>query len=339
MEKLLDDIINNKDILAREIIDINKNIKINHNSEYYNKSVKDTISTIEFMVSSLRLNDKNIFIEYIFWLKDVLVNLGLDKFLLINNLEDINSVIFEKYKNTHIKELIEKTINLLDNKLEDEIIKDDAEDNSVLFMERKKYLEYVLSRKHRKANELIFNLIENNVSISDIYYYIFELSQKQVGKLWQKNELSIADEHYITAVTQSIISQMYPYIFKNDITKDKIVCMSVEGELHELGIRMIADMLSLDGWDSNYYGANLPVRNVIKEIKVLKPKIVVLSATLSTNLDKLEKTVNEIRLIDKNIVIFVGGTALKNKENLATKIGADHYTKNFKELIKLANKI
>ena len=45
---------------------------------------------------------------------------------------------------------------------------------------------------------------------------MFQLSLREVGRLWQMNQISVAQEHYCTAATQLIMSQLYPYIFSGE---------------------------------------------------------------------------------------------------------------------------
>ena len=78
----------------------------------------------------------------------------------------------------------------------------------------KSYLESLLLVKRDVASEMIINAVENGADIKKIYIDIFESSQHEVGRLWQNNLISVAQEHYCTAATQMIMSQLYPYIFK-----------------------------------------------------------------------------------------------------------------------------
>ena len=71
-----------------------------------------------------------------------------------------------------------------------------------------------------------------------------DVDLREVGRLWQMNRLSVAQEHYVTAATQLIMSQLYPLVFRTARRDRRIVAACVGGELHELGVRMVADRLS-----------------------------------------------------------------------------------------------
>ena len=48
---------------------------------------------------------------------------------------------------------------------------------------------------------------------------MFQCSQYEIGRLWQMNKLTVAQEHYCSAATQLIMSLLYPRIF--DTKKDR----------------------------------------------------------------------------------------------------------------------
>ena len=77
-------------------------------------------------------------------------------------------------------------------------------------------------------------------------------------RYWQMNRLTVAQEHYCTAATQMIMSQLYPYIFEGERNGRVLVATCVAENLHEIGVRMVTDFFEMDGWDTFYLGANVP---------------------------------------------------------------------------------
>jgi len=88
---------------------------------------------------------------------------------------------------------------------------------------------------------------EAGVPVKRIYLDVFQATQYEVGRLWQLNEVGVGEEHYCTAATQLIISQLYPQIFASEKGPNTLVATCVAGDLHELGARMVTDFFeSLD---------------------------------------------------------------------------------------------
>ncbi|HKK33261.1 MAG TPA: B12-binding domain-containing protein, partial [Desulfomicrobiaceae bacterium] len=111
------------------------------------------------------------------------------------------------------------------------------------------YLELVLNQNRQDALDMIMDLVDKGTSIKSIYLDIFQPAMHLVGELWQHDRISVAQEHYCTGVTQFIISQLYPYLFREHDRDRTMAGCCVSGELHEMGIRMVCDFFEMDGWD------------------------------------------------------------------------------------------
>lgn len=74
-------------------------------------------------------------------------------------------------------------------------------DDNPLKKEEVTYLEYLLNGSRREATLLITELIQEGIWIKDIYQFIYQVSQYEVGRLLQYNKFTVAHEHYCTAAT------------------------------------------------------------------------------------------------------------------------------------------
>jgi methanogenic corrinoid protein MtbC1 len=97
------------------------------------------------------------------------------------------------------------------------------------------YLDALLAGDRLAAGRIILQAAEQGAAIKDIYLGVFQRSQRELGRLWQTNQISVAQEHYCTAATQLIMSQFYPAIFAVAKKGPRLVATCVGGELHELG--------------------------------------------------------------------------------------------------------
>jgi methanogenic corrinoid protein MtbC1 len=104
---------------------------------------------------------------------------------------------------------------------------------------------------------------------------------------------------------------------------DLIAC--APEELHELGARLVADLLECDGWDVDFYGTSMPVNDLVGAIRERKPRFVGLSAALVMHLGSVKLTIVAIReeLGADAPPIVVGGYAYRGGGDLWAKVGAD----------------
>jgi methanogenic corrinoid protein MtbC1 len=205
----------------------------------------------------------------------------------------------------------------------------------LLRQEAKKYLKSLLQADRITASKIVQNLVERGTDIKDIYISIFQASQHEIGRLWQTNRINVAQEHYCTAATQVIMSQLYPYVFRTPKLGHRMVAACVNGELHELGIRMVADFFEMEGWDTYYLGANTPVKSLLESLSQFQAEILCISATINFNVSALSELITLIRQSadTSKIKILAGGRPFNIAPDLWWKMGADGYAADAKESI------
>lgn len=204
-----------------------------------------------------------------------------------------------------------------------------------------KYLSFLLKGERQKAKHLVHGLVKQNFAIPDIYEYIFQATQYQIGLLWQTNKITVAQEHYCTAATQLIMATLYSHIFDSPKKGRKLLACTVSDDLHEMGIRMVSDMFELDGWDTYYMGANMPDVDILTAINEQRPDVIAISATMPFHVSNAAALIEKIRLASKpaQFEILVGGYPFILEPLLWNRIGADGFAKDAKDALLLANKM
>lgn len=187
-----------------------------------------------------------------------------------------------------------------------------------------RYLNLVLAGQREAASRLILDAVDAGISVRDVYLEVFQPVLYEIGRLWQINEISVAVEHYSTAITQTVMSQLYPRIFtaqKNGLT---LVATSVGAELHEIGIRMVADLFEIEGWSTFYLGANAPTTAVVAAIQEQTASLLALSATMSAHVAQVASIIEAVkRDSGADPFILVGGAVFNRAPGLWKKVGAD----------------
>ncbi len=193
------------------------------------------------------------------------------------------------------------------------------------------YLALLLQGDRHQASQLILNAVQGGVTVQDIYLRVFQPTQYEIGRLWQVNQLSVAQEHFCTAVTQMIMSQLYPYIFHAEASEPQngytLVATSVSTELHEIGLRMVTDSLEMAGWNTYYIGANVPTAEIVQSLIERKADLLAISTTMVPHLRQLSAIIAAVRNEPtlRHVKILVGGYPFQIAPELWQKIGADGY--------------
>ena len=172
------------------------------------------------------------------------------------------------------------------------------------------YLNSLLDGDKQQCVQIVINLVEQQVSIKEIYMELFQRSMYRIGQLWEKERCSIAKEHVATKITEGLIelvSENYLCCKKNG----KLALVTcVDKEFHELGARMVAGFLQANGWDTLFAGSNTPANEILFMIRERNPELVGISISFYVNLSRLVKLINDIKNEFPFQTIIVGGQAL-----------------------------
>lgn len=303
------------------------------------KSLQDAGYHLGYLAEAVARGDTALFADYIGWAKVMLARRGVRASDLAFHLECLRDVLPGELP----AELCPPAQAMLDHALQrlpampeelDSLIEPDRP-HALLAQQ---YLQALLAGERHRASKLILDAAERGVPVKEIYLEVFQRTQREIGRLWQVNRISVAQEHYCTAATQLIMSQLYPYVFSGEKTQGVFVATCIAGELHEIGIRMVADFFEMSGWDTFYLGANTPDESVVKTLAERHAVALGISATIATHLHGVERLIRAVRAAPAcaGTAILVGGYPFNLSPELWRNVGADGWSQDAAGAIELA---
>lgn len=310
------------------------------NSDNFIKSKRDLKYIFNYLSEAVYFNNEDIFIDFSIWLNTLFINIKLGEDVFLATYKCIQKVLSD-YFNYEERDYL---VNLVKTAIKEG--KDQKSRRNSFLKEdnpncdyAKKYLNLLLENKKSEASEFITKDVFNNIGINDIYLNIFQPVLREVGRLWHNNEVSVAQEHYISSVTQLNMSQLYPYFLSTGGTKGNIVTTAIGNELHEIGIRMVADLLEIEGYDTIHLGANTPNQAIVDTLINHKSSLLAISVTLPIHLKKLNKLVSTIRSNNdlSSLKIIVGGYVFNRNPNLWKQLNVDGHGVDAEDAIKKVN--
>lgn len=186
------------------------------------------------------------------------------------------------------------------------------------------YTDLLLQRRRADAAALVSELVADDADLRDIYLHLFQASQTRVGDLWHDKRITVGAEHYCTAATQQIIAGLYQQIFSVPPDGRRMVMACASTELHELGARMVADFLQLDGWDTVYLSANVPTDSVIGEVIESDADLLGISVSMGDKVRVVVDIIRRIRVeVSRPVPIMVGGRPFNRAPHLWREVGAN----------------
>ena len=303
------------------------------------QTAEDTSYHLQFVASALWFEEQALLDDYVIWCKVLFANLGMPAEWITGSLECISESLGDALP--PIEEHL--ACAYIDRALE-AFHKASTESSSFIAPGSplgelaRAYLQSALAGDRFAAVQMLVDAVEGGTSIREIYAQVFQPTQREIGRLWQLNQVSVAREHYVTAVTQVAMARLYEHIFAPPTSDRTLVVACVGGELHELGARMVADFFEMDRWNSHYLGANTPNTAIIEAVREANADVLALSATMSFHVGRVAEVIEMLRSDDaiKNTKVLVGGYPFNLAPELWQRVGADGYASSAEEASEVA---
>ncbi len=306
------------------------------------KCLDDAVTHLTYLGQAVENKSEQLFIDYILWAETLFKGINLPISHLKEHLKvmaEVLSACLPEEQSESARSAISAALSQLGKRAEQK--KSFLCQEEPLYELAREYLDDLLLANRVSASQRIMKAVQQDeIPVRDIYLQVFQPCQREVGLLWQTGKISVAQEHFCTAVTQLCMSQLYPYIFAENRSGHVAVITCAQGELHEIGVRMVADLLEMNGWDAFYLGANTPVQSVLEFVEEKQPELVGISATITANLTQVKGLIAQIRQLEKRqICIMVGGYPFNVAPDLWRELKADAYANDAQSAIDTVTRI
>lgn len=151
----------------------------------------------------------------------------------------------------------------------------------------------------------------------------------RVGTLWHRNEISIGQEHRATAISRSILAELFLREGGSvPETGRRALFAAVEQDLHIVGPQVVADAFALAGWSVRHLDARTSLDRLIAEADAWRPELIGLSVSLSQQLPELKRAVSALRseLSSSRPTVMVGGRPTNQFADIWRWAGADAWS-------------
>lgn len=309
----------------------------------HKKCLEDGRYHLRYLCVSLQTQRPSLFHDYAKWAQQLLAAYGIPTDELVEYLALLQQTLLKEFPSSHqhdlIKTYFDSTIRLL--RRQPLAVASFLPGETASDALANQFMKLLLEGRRTNAADLILNAVDDGTSIKDIYLSVFQPVQYEVGRLWHRGELTVAQEHFCTAVTQWVMSRLYPQLFTGESGRGRIVAACVAGDLHEVGLRMVTDLLELEGWDTCYVGANTPISAIVDMVARENAQILALSATMAYHLGPLERTIELLRQDSKfsSVKVMVGGRPFLIEPTLVQAVGANAMAKNAEDALIVAKQL
>jgi MerR family transcriptional regulator, light-induced transcriptional regulator len=183
---------------------------------------------------------------------------------------------------------------------------------------------FVAAQLAGDRNEALRVVVDDGVvrgaRVIDLQARVISAAQREIGRLWQHNRITVADEHRATGISQVVMARLCELAHPSSRNGKAIAVACVEGEHHDFPARLVADYLDHAGFDVRYYGADLPTDHLLRALADHRPNALALSVTMTPNVGSLRTAVGRMRREHPALPILVGGHALAWSPQLSEQL-------------------
>ncbi len=162
-------------------------------------------------------------------------------------------------------------------------------------------------------------------------------AMEMVGNEYEQGKKFIPEMLLAAEAMTAALELLKPQLARSDVKKaGKVVMGTVEGDVHDIGQRMVCIMLEGAGFEVVSLGADVPTGDFVNAVKAKSPDILGMSALLTTTAPRMKGVIEALQkegLRDK-VKIMVGGAILNQR--LADEYGADGYAPDAASATRLA---
>lgn len=161
----------------------------------------------------------------------------------------------------------------------------------------------------------------------------------EVGELFDKGKYFLPQLIASAEAMKASIEYMEPILLQADTGDDMptVVIATVEGDIHDIGKNLVALMLKNYGFHVIDLGKDVPKERIIEAAREHNAQIIALSALMTTTMQQMRHVIDYAKERDIGAKVIVGGAVIT--EEYAQEIGADGYSKDAADAVKLTQRL
>src|SRR5689334_10768448 len=201
------------------------------------------------------------------------------------------------------------------------------------------YLEPLLAGDRVSCRKLIDQALGVGIAATDLLNQLVWPTMELLQTLYREDRISISQLNMATRLNRSLTDQLCAQMPRGEANGKKVLIFCGNDEPEELGGQICADLFECDGWTVRFAGGGVPEDEVLKLIGDFRPDLLVMFATLPSNVPAVRKLIDYLREVNScpEMQVMCCGGIYKRAEGLAEEIGADLYAPDAAAAVEIAN--
>ena len=164
------------------------------------------------------------------------------------------------------------------------------------------------------AELVIRDAIDADLTVAEVDEEIIAPALWLIGDLWQRGEISVADEHLATEISVRVLAlEREARRVAGGRPAHLIMLATPAGELHVVALRMVANMLHDAGYEVMMVGADVPAHALASMAGRHRPDVICLSGTMPGSGDQMLISIHEVERLWAGAGFIVGGRGVTSR--------------------------
>jgi methanogenic corrinoid protein MtbC1 len=302
----------------------------------------DTHVRVLHLANSVAFDEPAILCEHVEWAKACFVARDVPRSILERNMTSLSEVLADR--------LPDSTLSLVKRPMEAALrtlraaprpTESFVEGDGPLMSLARRYVMAILEGDRGPAREMLQQAMDDGTPVADLFEHVVQRAQSEIGRLWQLDEISVAEEHLASASSEWVVAHLVlnaPHGAPKDRT---LIATSISGDTHCFGVRLVADSFELDGWRTYFLGASTPLVDLVQAVVDREADLLALSANLGCHLRELKRVIDALRSQPETagVLVMVGGRPLNLADDLWKKVGADGFARTARQAVAEGNRL
>ena len=199
----------------------------------------------------------------------------------------------------------------------------------------------VMEGDEEAAEAMARKVIAEGINPVEIINEGLSPAMTEVGDGFANEEIPLPGVLVAAEAMTKAIEIMEPHIAKEEVaeTLGTVILGTVEGDIHDIGKRIVATMLKVYGFEVHDLGRDVPIDVFVEKAKELKPDILGSSSLMTTTMGGQKILEEKLRAagIRDNFKTMIGGAA--TTQEWADKIGCDCYAEDANDTVLKAKEL
>ncbi|MFI7466819.1 B12-binding domain-containing protein [Nonomuraea sp. NPDC049646] len=190
---------------------------------------------------------------------------------------------------------------------------------------REKLWDAAVAGDEYAATDAALAALDQDISLETLLLDVVAPVQARVGREWESNQITVAQEHTATAVNERVLAALAHHpaarAAANGPARGRIAVACIDGEWHAMPARILSEVLRLRGWRVDYLGAQVPTPHLITHLHRTACDVVALSSSIPTRLPGAHAAITACQAT--GTPVMAGGAAFGPDGRYARLLGAD----------------